>query len=176
MQKEFFMASYDILEAEIDEIKKQLSYLTKNGGGTGNTGGGSSPQDGDWTTLYDYSSVDPNINLNRSSGIKGSIGIISEFPDLMPYTQLKVYLMVEGDYHLKEFDISDLEPNAFTIMGNSRTSTTLYGFNFVITTQNNKRVISFGNCTQISFYSNKYTGISDMKSSNYIYIMKILAK
>ena len=84
--------------------------------------------------------------------------------------------MVEGDYHLKEFDISDLEPNAFTIMGNSRTSTTLYGFNFVITTQNNKRVISFGNCTQISFYSNKYTGISDMKSSNYIYIMKILAK
>lgn len=177
MQKEFFMASYDILEAEIDEIKKQLSYLTKNGGNSGSSGnGGSSSQGEDWTLLYDKASEDPNLNLDRTSGIKGSSGIIETFPDLMPYTQLKVYFMVNDDFHIKDFDISSLDTNAYTIIGNSRTTTTLYGFTFVISIQNNKRVISFANCTQISFYTNKYTGISDMKNSNYVYIMKILAR
>ena len=87
------MASLDLLEAEIDEIKKQLSYLTKasnSGTSTGGETGESQPsQNDDWITLYDCSSEDANINLGYASGIKGGTGTIEIFPDLMTYKYFK---------------------------------------------------------------------------------------
>ncbi len=175
------MASYDILEAEIDEIKKQLSYIKKfieGGSESGNTGSETSPSDdGEWTTLYDCSSDDATINLGYTSGIKGATSEIASFPDLMPYSKLRVFFKASTDFKLQDYDITDMTTNAYYIVTPSRTISSFYGFCFILTVNDNgKRVIRFGNCTQIDFYTNKYTALTNLKTSQYFYIMKIQAK
>lgn len=175
------MASIDILETEIEEIKKQLSYLIKtsndNNNGDGEGSGETPSQTDDWTTLYDCTSEDANINLGYPNGIKGSTGTIATFPDLMPYKYLKIDFQASNDHENYEYDISDSSTsNSHQILFPSRQLTTFYLMNFIIAIRDGKRTIHFGSCKEIIFYTNKYTGVNDLKTSDYFYIKKILAK
>ena len=175
------MASLDLLEAEIDEIKKQLSYLTKasnSGTSTGGETGESQPsQNEDWITLYDCSSEDANINLGYASGIKGGTGTIEIFPDLMTYKYLKVYFQASNDYGIFEYDISDTSTsNSYQIFFPTRQLTVYICMNFIVDIRNEKRTIHFGSCKQVAFYTNKYPAFTDLKTSEYFYIKKIMAK
>lgn len=175
------MASLDFLEAEIDEIKKQLSYLTKTSNSSSSTGGetgGSQPvQNDDWVTLYDCSSEDANINLGYPNGIKGSTGIIANFPDLMQYKRLKIYFQSNLDCGIFYYDISELSTsNTYTIFFVSRQLSIFYCMYFLILIRDNKRVIHFGNCKEIVLSTSKHTTITDLKTEETYYIKKIFAK
>lgn len=172
------MDNYEYLFTELEEIKKQLSFLTKNQDSPSSP---SQPTGDDWITLYDGESDDPALNLGHPTIIHGSTGQIESFPDLATYTKLKVLFTSSGEVSTWEYDITSPKSNTFKILTASRTISSIIGMSFVVQyiqplIFTGKRIISFANCTKIDIFSTKLPVLTDLKTNQYFGITKILAK
>jgi len=170
----------EIMQIDVENLIKRFSYIDKsvnsNTGSSGGNGGSSSGNNQNWTVLYDKESEDVNLNLNKPQGIIGSTRIIENLPDLDPYNFIKIQFYAAGSKKDFIYDISNKEDNGMYIMMNNNLTTILYGFGMTLTYVNGKRIIDFGNCTRINFYSTKNTGITNLQSDKTVYICKISAK
>lgn len=170
----------ELMQIEIENLVKKFSYIDKTVnsdiGSSGGEGGSGSTSNDNWNVLYDKESLDEYVNLNRTGGIFGSSRIIAELPDLDPYSFIKIQFYAAGSKKDFIYDISNKEDNGIYIMMNNITTTILYGFGITLTYANGKRILDFGNCTRVNFYSTKYTGITNLQSDKTVYICKISAK
>ena len=194
------MAKNDNLEVEVEDLKKQLTYLTKTvipqlqeqitNGGSGSTDSGNQNNSSDnnsssnnssstsetWTVVYDKKSEDAAVNLGYTTGITGSIGQIASFPNLLPYTRLRVHFSAFDAISIHEFDITDTSDNFYRFHTTNNLTTILVGMSFTLAVREGKRLIEFLNCTKIEFFSNKYTGMTSLKNNTLYHISKIEAR
>ncbi len=116
------MDNLETLESDVEDLKKQLSYLTKNvipelenkiNGGSGNEDSGNTGESGNenssgtWEILYDNFSSDPALNfgLDQNVGIKSAFGVVTQLPDLSVYKKLRFTICREPNYYLIEKDV-----------------------------------------------------------------------
>lgn len=119
------MADYESLENEVEDLKKQLWYLSTKvvpvlqskvdeisaGGTTSPDEGGESttPEEGDtatsteWEDIFDFDSDDPTLNLNLEAPIKGDLKISYTFPDISQYRFLKVVIQIYSSNIFKRY-------------------------------------------------------------------------
>lgn len=159
----------EMLQVQVEDIQKQLSYLNKHiiPKLEGNSGGGEK----EWITFYDNTSEDPNINLGYPKGITGSLGYISNMPDLSPYRYMKFYFYTK--YAVSTF-FYDLEKDGeyFSLFTNDREAS-VYMFLLRCYMNNDKKTLSFSYCYKRSFPLGKVPTISSMLNNYDAYIMKI---
>lgn len=168
------MANLDNLETEIEEIKKQLAFLSKNSGD-------SSQNSSDWTVLFDYESEDENLNFGQTTGIHGAIGYIDNFPDLAPFKELKVVWQTNGAFDSWYFDISNPAMNTYHMIACSRDASQLYFGNLVIQYEQNtaftgKRKISFADSYKITLSNKAYPVFTNISTNDLYFIRKIYAR
>ena len=168
------MANLDNIETEIEEIKKQLAFLSKNFSGN-------SQNSDNWTVLYDFESEDENLNLGQTTGIHGAIDTIANFPDLAPFTELKIVWQTNGNFDTWYFDISNPAMNTYHMISCSREASQLYFGNFVIQYEQNtaftgKRKISFVDSYKITLSNKAYPIFTNISTNDLYFIRKIYAR
>lgn len=123
------MANIETLESEIEDLKKQLSRLSKSVipalekqiEDSSNT---------KWTTIYDCSSEDEALNLGYTEGIVCGCGDLTQLPDLRSYSRVRIlYYISDGATDYFEYDISDNTQNLFHMVLYSWGGSTSYMYN-----------------------------------------------
>lgn len=183
------MKEKDNLEAEVEDLRKQLSYLTKmveSGGNSSNSNNNNSSSGGTssgkhffndgWDILYDKTSDDSSVNLGYSTGITGSTGEIANFPDLTGYNYLKVYFSNSGTHSIHFFDITENYDNNYRFITTNRVVTAIAGMTFTVATKPTKRIVEFGNCTHVEFFANKHSVLTAGAGDITMHIYKIEGK
>ncbi|MGN1200686.1 MAG: hypothetical protein ACI4R8_00275 [Candidatus Caccovivens sp.] len=174
----------DLLKSQVDDLSKQLienSNQNNNSTDSGNTGdnGSSSGEDStdeSWIVLYDKDSTDPAINLGLTSGITGSYGRLTALPDVTPYNTMRVKFYAYASHQYHYFDISTPDTGGCRFLTSDLTSTILIGVNVGVGYEDNKQYIHVGNFTSLTFATNKYTTITNLKTNASFYISKIEVK
>lgn len=179
------MDKLEILENEIEDLKKTLSSFSENTGENNNSSNSgdngqnsSSTSEKPWTTVFDYS--DDEKNFSYPQGIFGSIEEIEDFPDLASYKELKFTYygqsMTSVNYYI--FDISNPENHYMHLFQTNNGFTYMYNFTVSIQTKTDtgKRTLFFKNSIRIGFASNKYPTIVNQKTTTQSRILKIEAR
>lgn len=175
------MKSNEELENDIEDLRKELYFLTKQssegetGGGSSGGGSGSSDDEG-WQVLYDYQSEDPNINLGETTGLHSKYGIVTALPDLVNFNKLKFLFFTANSEQYYEFDISSKKQNGLRILVNNSSLNQIFGADMTILYDDDgKFVLDIGRINYIYFYSSgKVPSIEDSTPSSCY--RKILAK
>ena len=175
------MKSNEELENDIEDLRKELYFLTKQSsegetGGDSSGGGSDSTDDEGWQVLYDYQSEDPNINLGHTAGLSNRHGVVTELPDLVNFNKLKVLFFASNSENYYEFDISKKKTNGLRILLNSSSLNQIFGADMtVLFDDNGKFVLDIGRINYIYFYtSGKVPSIQTSPAS--CCFRKILAK
>ncbi len=184
------MDKIENLELEVEELKKQMTYLIKNSSESGsepeNPGEGSGENTGsstgDWVTIYDMSSTDAAINGGFTSGIIANAGLITTLADLNPYSFIKVYYHTDNIELVQIFELTEVTiiiRTGYSLCCMNRDVTGLIGQSIILEAdENGAKRLRIGIGRFISFAGNRVSS-SLLTSGTYpdnFYIAKILAK
>ncbi len=91
------MKTIEELENELEELKKEFYFFSKDG----SSSGGSTPpikpptpSDDGWIVIYDMRSTDSAVNLGKTGGIHSYENYIEPIPDLFQYSKIIMTYML----------------------------------------------------------------------------------
>lgn len=178
------MKTNEELEAELEELKKEFYFFSKSegassGGGSSSGGGesgGSTSGDGDWILVYDKKSDDPKLNLGKTQGIRGGTGYISELPDLLQYSRIKLRFYCYNSLQDYEFMLQENNDyNGLRIVQHSG-SGALVTANSFYEVVNGVGMLYIGNIRGISFPTGQIPGIVYLDDNGAVHYDKIWLK
>lgn len=140
------------LQSQIDDLEDRVDALESASGGSG----GSTEQ---WTTLYDSSSSDPNINLGLTSGVRSSSGVFSALPDLSSYTHIRFkYNGLDGASYFV-FDISAEDTINIRFVQSNAGGSSLYFSTYIVSVNSTtgKKELTVGNTQKWQYANSKVT-------------------
>lgn len=183
------MKTNEELETEIEDLKKELYYISMQLSSTDSSGSGSgsgtttpskpAADDDGWVLLYDKDSEDESINLGITDGIHGEYGELTDLPDLINYSKLKMIFFSTNSEQAFIFEITNREKNGHRLMHNSGSLNQIFSAEFTTyLNTDGKFVLYIGKIMQIYFYSTsgKTPVISNAKTENAICFRRIYAK
>lgn len=177
------MRTNEELEAELEELKKEFYFSSKNGGTGGNKpsdgsqGSSSSDDDAGWTVLYDMYSDDPTTNLNHPTGIHGNEGYIDGLPDLLQFKKIKMRFLTNNATQDYEFIIPENTTfNGMRILQHNGIGNIIITATTSFEVVDGKGVLFIGRVRQITFVANKYPTMTYVDAQEYIRYEKIWAK
>ncbi len=156
------------LKAEIEELKKVFFSTSTNAPTTTQS---------DWITIYDMESQDESLNFSITTGITASLAIPDTFPDLTPYSQMRVKLRIYESLRYHTFDISEAGYLAHNMLSSNRTSTSLCVFSFLTgTNAQGKKVFISSNATNTAFSNGSSPKVTFLDGDTNCRIEKIEVK
>ena len=180
-KRSFFMNQkiIDTLIEDVERLKKEFASL-----GISQTPSTDSPSttppvaDGGWTTIYDMTSQDEALNYGMTSGIFATQTIPENFPDLMPYSKMRVLFHYSEICEYFEFDITSADYRSHGAVSTNRFGNGFINYSFltyVDTTTGKKCLMPCGSC-RLQFENNKSPKVTFLDSDQTCVLEKIEVK
>ena len=168
---------FDALVEDVEKLKKEIASLSKEQSPSTNTPSTTPPvSDGEWTTIYDM--TDEALNYGLASGIMAVEEMPANFPDLMPYSKMRVLFHYSEICEYFEFDISSNEYRSHSTISSNRYGTELINYAFLtfVDSTTGKKSINLTGSARVIFQNNKSVKVEYLDSVASCVLEKIEVK
>ena len=164
------MNTIEELENELEELKKEFYFFSKDG----SSSGGSTPpikpptpSDDGWIVIYDMRSTDSAVNLGKTGGIHSYENYIEPIPDLFQYSKIRMTLYADSSTQAFEFDVRpEMDYNGLRMIQHNGIGSRIFTISTSLERQQGKGVLCIARFREIYFAANKYPALTNLTNSD----------